>query len=92
MQQNAPVFYKNPGLAAVLSFFWMGLGQIYNGQLAKGILFMIVYGFSWVLMFVLIGFITTPILFIYGIWDAYTSAEKINQWLSQQAGQPPYPG
>jgi TM2 domain-containing membrane protein YozV len=92
MQQNAPVFYKNPGLAAVLSFFWMGLGQIYNGQLAKGILFMIVYGFSWVLMFVLIGFITTPILFIYGIWDAYTSAEKINQWLAQQANQPPYPG
>jgi len=92
MQQNAPVFYKNPGLAAVLSFFWMGLGQIYNGQLAKGILFMIVYGFSWVLMFVLIGFITTPILFIYGIWDAYSSAEKINQWLAQQAGQPPYPG
>lgn len=70
----------------------MGLGQIYNGQLAKGILFMIVYGFSWVLMFVLIGFITTPILFIYGIWDAYSSAEKINQWLAQQAGQPPYPG
>jgi len=92
MQQNPPVFYKNPGLAAVLSFFWMGLGQIYNGQLAKGILFMIVYGFSWVLMFVLIGFITTPILFVYGIWDAYTSAEKINHWLAQQAGQTPYPG
>lgn len=32
-----PVFYKNPGLAAVLSFFFMGLGQIYNGQIAKGV-------------------------------------------------------
>ncbi|PWB72368.1 hypothetical protein C3F09_06725 [candidate division GN15 bacterium] len=83
MQPNPPVFYKNPGLAAVLSFFWMGLGQIYNGQLGKGILFMIAYAFSWLLMFVLIGFITTPIMFVYGIWDAYTSAEKINQMLAQ---------
>jgi TM2 domain-containing membrane protein YozV len=28
---------KNPGLAAVLSFFISGLGQIYNGQIAKGV-------------------------------------------------------
>lgn len=89
MQQNPPVFYKNPGLAAVLSFFWMGLGQIYNGQIGKGILFMIMYGFSILLMFILIGFITTPILFIYGIWDAYSSAEKINRYLSQQVTQQP---
>lgn len=73
-----PVFYKNPGLAAVLSFFWMGLGQIYNGQIAKGIAFIIVYTISWLLMFVLIGVITTPILFIYGMYDAYKSAEKVN--------------
>ncbi len=84
-----PVFYKNPGLAAVLSFFWMGLGQIYNGQIGKGIVFMVAYGFSFLLMLILIGFITTPILFIYGIWDAYSSAEKINQriaWWHQQQG------
>jgi TM2 domain-containing membrane protein YozV len=88
MQYQAPVYYKNPGLAAVLSFFWMGLGQIYNGQIAKGVLFMIAYGFSWLLMFLLIGFITTPVLFVIGIWDAYRSAEKINQRLAQMhAGQ-----
>lgn len=73
-----PVFYKNPGLAAVLSFFWMGLGQIYNGQIAKGVAFIIFYTISWLLMFVLIGLITTPILFIYGMYDAYKSAEKVN--------------
>ncbi|MFZ5980697.1 MAG: hypothetical protein ACOYVF_08705 [Candidatus Zixiibacteriota bacterium] len=81
-----PVFYKNPGLAAVLSFFWMGLGQIYNGQIAKGIAFIIFYSISWLLMLVLIGFITTPILFIYGIYDAYKSAQKINMDLARQAG------
>jgi TM2 domain-containing membrane protein YozV len=77
-QPSSPVFYKNPGLAAVLSFFYMGLGQIYNGQIHKGIAFLIAYSISWLLMAVLIGFITTPILWIYGMYDAYKSAEKIN--------------
>jgi TM2 domain-containing membrane protein YozV len=86
---QAPVFYKNPGLAAVLSFFWTGLGQIYNGQIAKGIGFIIIYGISWILMFLLIGFITTPILWIYGMWDAYKSAERINWEISQHAGSGP---
>lgn len=83
--QQQPTFYKNPGLAAVLSFFFMGLGQIYNGQISKGIFFIIIYSLSFVLMALLIGFITTPILFIYGIWDAYKSAEKINQDIAQRS-------
>ena len=28
---------RNPGTAAVLSFVFSGLGQIYNGQIAKGL-------------------------------------------------------
>ncbi len=87
-QGPPPIFYKNPGLAAVLSFFWMGLGQIYNGQIAKGIVFIIAYTISWILMLVIIGFITTPIMFIYGIYDAYSSAQKINIELARQAGGP----
>lgn len=83
--QESPVFYKNPGIAAVLSFFYMGLGQIYNGQIAKGIVFIVAYTISWILMIVLIGFITTPIMFIYGMYDAYKSAEKINQDISQRS-------
>ncbi|UCG61406.1 MAG: hypothetical protein JSV52_13955 [Candidatus Zixiibacteriota bacterium] len=89
--QPPPVFYKNPGLAAVLSFFYMGLGQIYNGQIAKGILFIIAYSLSILLMILLIGFITTPILFIYGIWDAYKSAEKINRDIATRVPSPPGP-
>lgn len=88
-QQGPPAIYKNPGLAAILSFFFMGLGQIYNGQIGKGIAFIIVYTISWLLMIVIIGFITTPILFFWGIWDAYKSAEKINRDLA--AGQPMNP-
>ncbi|MCM2272722.1 MAG: hypothetical protein NDJ18_09245 [candidate division Zixibacteria bacterium] len=86
-QPQPPVYYKNPGLAAVLSFFWTGLGQIYNGQIGKGIVFIVALFVSLLLMFLLIGFITTPILWIYGMWDAYKSAEKINYWTAQRYGQ-----
>lgn len=33
---------QNPGVAAVLSFLFNGLGQIYNGQIAKGLSLMLV--------------------------------------------------
>jgi TM2 domain-containing membrane protein YozV len=29
--------YPNPGVAAVLSFLFTGLGQIYNGEIKKGL-------------------------------------------------------
>ncbi|MBM7837374.1 TM2 domain-containing membrane protein YozV [Alkalihalobacillus xiaoxiensis] len=70
---------KNSGVAAVLSFFISGLGQIYNGQIAKGIVFIIAYAISYLLMFVLIGFITTPIIWIWGMVDAYKTAERLNK-------------
>ncbi len=70
---------KSAGLAAVLSFFWCGLGQIYNGQVGKGIAFLVGYAVSFLLMFVLIGFLTTPILWIWGMVDAYQTAERLNR-------------
>lgn len=69
---------KNPGVAAILSFVWCGAGQIYNGQIGKGLLMLFSYGLSILLMFVLIGFITTPILWIWGIYDGYKTAERLN--------------
>ena len=82
--QQAPVGVyladrKNPGVAAVLSFFWAGLGQIYNGQLAKGIGFIVLYAFCVLLIFVLIGIILVPIVWIIGIWDAYNTAKQYNE-------------
>ena len=77
---------KNPGLAAVLCFFFTGLGQIYNGQIGKGILFIIIQIINIGLMFVLVGFITYPIVWIWGMIDAYKTAEKINR-----ASMPPPP-
>ncbi len=96
MNYMPPPIFKNPGLAAVLSFFYMGLGQIYNGQIAKGVVFLVIYSISWILTIVVIGLITTPVLWIYGMYDAYRAAERINQdivmrqRMNQQ--QPPPPG
>jgi TM2 domain-containing membrane protein YozV len=82
MSNQAPIFYKNPTTATILSFFIMGLGQIYNGQIGKGIIFIIVYVISIMLMFVIIGFITTPILWIWGMVDANKSAKKVNEGMA----------
>jgi len=62
----------------------MGLGQIYNGQIGKGVVFIILYGISVALMWVVIGFITTPILWIWGMIDANNSAKKINEKIAAE--------
>jgi TM2 domain-containing membrane protein YozV len=73
------IMLRNPGIAAVLSFFWTGVGQIYNGQLVKGIILILVQMINAALMFVLIGFITYPIVWIWGMYDAYKTAERMNR-------------
>ncbi len=70
---------KNAGLAAVLSFLVCGLGQIYNGQIGKGIALLVAAGISGLLCAVAIGFILLPVAWIYGIYDAYRTAEEINK-------------
>ena len=84
MPTQPPKFYKNPSIATILSFFYMGLGQIYNGQIGKGIIFIILYGISVALIFVGIGFVTTPILWIWGMVDANNSAKKINEKMATE--------
>ncbi len=78
---------KNPGTATALSFFLMGLGQAYNGETAKAVVFLILYAVSIFLTFFLIGFITIPLLWIWSMVDAYRSSQKMNQM--ENAGQSP---
>lgn len=69
---------KNPGLAAVLSFFYTGLGQIYNGQIAKGIAFLVIQSILLFFWWTIVLGIGAGIFWVYGIYDAYKTAEKIN--------------
>lgn len=80
------VKHKEPILSAILSLFIPGLGQVYNGQVLKGIIILALYVGLWavsgMLMFVLIGFCTMllpVVLWLYAIYDAYVVAGKINR-------------
>lgn len=77
---------KNPGVAAVLGFFFPGIGQIYNGQFLKGIAFLGIDAANALLMLVWIGFLTAPLFALFSAWDAYRSAEAHNRRLAEQAG------
>lgn len=56
---------RNPTLAAVLSTIVPGGGQVYNGQLGKGLIILFTF---WLI-----------IPWIYGIVDAFLTARKINK-------------
>jgi len=55
---------RDPYKAAVLSFFIPGAGQVYNGQLEKGLR---IFFFCWLVL---------P--WVYGIVDAFQTAQRIN--------------
>jgi len=72
--QPLPVRYKSAGLAALGSICFSGLGQVYNGQLRKGvaIFFGTIVG---LLLFVVPGII----IWIFGVADAWQTAKKMNE-------------
>lgn len=75
---------KNPILAAILSFLIIGLGQIYLGLTKKGIMLLIAAVISGFLMLIIIGYVLWLIIWIYAIYDAYNSANKINMGVHVQ--------
>jgi len=65
----------SPILALIMSFFIPGLGQLYTGQFLKAValfLLAVVFGF---LSTMLIGIPFYLIVWIYSMYDAYTSAQ-----------------
>lgn len=72
---------KSAGLAAVLSFLIVGLGQVYLGLIKKGIILFILAIVAGILMSVVVGWILWLIVWGYAVYDAYNSAQKINEGL-----------
>jgi len=64
---------KNPLFAAGLSLLFPGLGQVYNGETGKGILVL----FS-VLAGILVMLIPGVAFWIFGMYDAWTTARRMN--------------
>ena len=72
------VFHKSPVVSLVLSLIFPGLGQLYNTQNRKGITLIIAYVIAWLLSLIIIGAILALLIWIYGMYDAYTSAKALN--------------
>jgi TM2 domain-containing membrane protein YozV len=62
---------RNPWVAAVLSFLIPGLGQIYNGRIIIGIIWLLVTGVSWIGSMGFLGWIVHLI----AAWCAYSYAK-----------------
>lgn len=67
-----PVTRKKPLTAAIFSFFLPGLGQFYNGNTIKGMFVFLGVLFTYSL------FIPALFIWIYGVYDAYSTANKMN--------------
>jgi TM2 domain-containing membrane protein YozV len=69
---------KNPGLALVASFFIPGLGSLMNGSVGIGIVIFLSYCVAWASIFVVIGFVLVPAVWVWGMVDGYQGAKKWN--------------
>ena len=61
------------GMPALFSFIIPGMGQIIKGQVGKGLWIMIAMVISIIAIFGGPGFISTPILWIWNVYDAYNA-------------------
>lgn len=61
-----------PGMALLLSLILCGTGQMYNGEVSKGIMMMVLCFLLW---FVLLGWV----VHIWSIVDAVVVAERLNR-------------
>src|SRR5215203_6787555 len=70
---------RSPLLAAALSLLVAGLGQIYNGQVLKGVIFIIIQLINGALTTVLIGWLLLPLVGLWSMIDAYMTAKHNNE-------------
>lgn len=66
---------KNPTTAVILSFFVVGLGQVYNGKYMKAIIMFVLAVVSAMLWGIGIGVITSLIIWIWSMTDAWKVAK-----------------
>jgi TM2 domain-containing membrane protein YozV len=69
---------KSPLIAALLSCIIPGLGQIYAGDIFRGVAILAGLGFSFCLMALIIGLFTFFGIWIFAVADAYNMVKKQN--------------
>jgi TM2 domain-containing membrane protein YozV len=68
---NGEAAAKSPGIALLLSLLICGVGQMYNGQVAKGVLMLLGSLLAWL---ILLGWV----IWIWSMVDAYQTAKQMN--------------
>jgi TM2 domain-containing membrane protein YozV len=58
---------------------------MYNGEVGKGVVFLLLAIVSAVLISAFIGCVTSPIIWLVAIFDAASTASRMNQQLRQSA-------
>lgn len=66
----------NPFVAAALSALFPGLGQIYNREIERGILFVAASVVAMLSVLAFVGILLYPAVWLFAIYDAYTRAER----------------
>jgi TM2 domain-containing membrane protein YozV len=75
--------YKNPGLAMALSFFWPGVGQMYAGDVARGLAWMLGTWFGYAMLV-----IPGVIAHVMNVVNARKTAEEANRHFAQHGHLP----
>lgn len=73
---------KDPTLACLLNLLLLGVGHVYLGQIAKGVLILAVG--------VALGMIVWPATALVAVWamyDAYKTAKKMNQAVRKRVAE-----
>lgn len=73
-----PARYKSPVLAAGLSAVCPGLGSFANGSYLQAAIVFSAYVTAMIMMFILIGFLLVPMVWVAGIALAYEGARRKN--------------
>lgn len=102
IQPRIPVEIRSPFLAVVLSFFFVGWGQWYNGKTGDGLKFFGAFFALYILAAIFTAMIPTlPVaailaillffivlgIWIYGMYDAFTGSGKINNGVEIFSGK-----
>lgn len=69
---------KSPAIAALLSCIVPGLGQVYAGELYRGLALFAALGFSLCLIVLVIGIFTFFATWIFAVTDAYRMVKRQN--------------
>ncbi|MFC7229372.1 hypothetical protein N0B31_18375 [Salinirubellus salinus] len=76
---------RNPLVAVLLSALFPGLGHVYAREVEMGLFFAVSFVLSLLSLFVFVGFLLVPAIWIYAAYDAAKTAQRRDDELSPPA-------